>query len=73
VMFKSGDCAAQGRCWISPSCYSNRNWTIPTVWFGVLSSGKTASLFGNNVWILGSTWLPNLSTYSLAVTRSWKV
>jgi hypothetical protein len=32
-----------------------------------LSSWKTASLFGNNVWITGCTWLPSLSTHSLAV------
>jgi hypothetical protein len=28
---------------------------------GALSSWKTASMFGNNVWIMGCTWLPNLS------------
>jgi hypothetical protein len=37
------------------------------------SSWKTASLFGNNVWIMGRAWLPNLSTYSLEVIRPWRV
>jgi hypothetical protein len=27
----------------------------------------------NNVWIMGCTWLPNLSTYSLAVILPWRV
>jgi hypothetical protein len=40
---------------------------------GASSSWKTAPLFGNNVWIMGCTWLPNLSTYSLAVIRPWRV
>jgi hypothetical protein len=31
------------------------------------------SFFENNVWIMGCTWLPNLSTYSLAVIRSWRI
>jgi hypothetical protein len=72
IMFKSGDCAGQGRCWSSPSCSSNHDWTVPAVPF---SSWKAASLFGNNVWIMGCIWLPNLSTstYSLAVIRSWRV
>jgi hypothetical protein len=43
------------------------------MWMGVLSSWKTASLIGNNVWIMGCTWLPNLSTYPLTVIRSWRV
>jgi hypothetical protein len=34
---------------------------------------KTASLFGNNVWIMGCASLPNLSTYSLAVIRPLRV
>jgi hypothetical protein len=37
------------------------------------SSWKTASLFGNNMWFMWCTWLPNLSTYSLAVIRPWRV
>jgi hypothetical protein len=40
---------------------------------GHLSSWKTALFFGYNVWIMGCTWLPNLSTYSLAVIRPWRV
>jgi hypothetical protein len=43
------------------------------VWMGELSPWKTTSLFGNNVWIMWSTWLPNLSTYSLAVLQTWRV
>jgi hypothetical protein len=39
---------------------------------GALSSWKT-SLFWNNTWIMGCTWLPNLSTYSLAVIQPWRV
>jgi hypothetical protein len=31
-----------------------------------LSSWRSASLLGNNVWIMGCAWLSNLSTYSLA-------
>jgi hypothetical protein len=34
---------------------------------------ETALLFGNNTWIMRYTWLPNLSTYSLAVIRPWRV
>jgi hypothetical protein len=41
------------------------------VWMGALSSWKTTLLFWNNVWIIGCTWLPNLSTHSLAVMRPW--
>jgi hypothetical protein len=40
---------------------------------GTLSSWKTASSFGYNVWITGCTWLLNLFTYSLAVIRPWRV
>jgi hypothetical protein len=40
---------------------------------GALSSSETASLFGNNVWIMEYTLLSNLSTYSLAIIRPWKV
>jgi hypothetical protein len=68
TMSKSGDGAGQGRCWSSPLCYSNHDWRVPTVWSGALSSWKTASLFGNNVWAVGCTWLPNLPTCSLADT-----
>jgi hypothetical protein len=32
MMFKSVDCAGQGRCWSSPSGSSNHDWTIPPVW-----------------------------------------
>jgi hypothetical protein len=69
IMFKCGDCAGQGRCWTSPSCYLNHDWTVPAVRMGSLSSWKPVSLHGNNVWIMGCTWLPNLSTYSLAVAQ----
>jgi hypothetical protein len=40
---------------------------------GALSSWKTASLFRNNIWIMGYIWLPNPSTYSLAVIWPWMV
>jgi hypothetical protein len=73
IMFKSGDYADQGRCWSSPSCCSNHDRIVLSVWMGALSSWKTASLFRTNVWIMGCTWLLNLSTYSLSVIRSWKV
>jgi membrane protein insertase Oxa1/YidC/SpoIIIJ len=43
------------------------------VWMGTLSSWKTASLFRNNVWIMGCSWFANLSTYSLAVILPWMV
>jgi hypothetical protein len=69
VKFKSGDYTGQGRCWSSPSCSSNHDSTVLAVWMGGLSSCKTASLFGNNIWIMGCTWLPNLSMYSLAIIR----
>jgi hypothetical protein len=35
--------------------------------------GETASSFGNNVWIMGCTWLHNLCTYSLTVILPWRV
>jgi hypothetical protein len=40
---------------------------------GALSSLETALLFGNNVWIMVYTCLPNLSTYFLAVIRPWRI
>jgi hypothetical protein len=55
-------------------CPYNRDWTVPAVWMGALSSWKTASFLANNIWIMGcSTWLPNLSIYSLAVIWPWRV
>jgi hypothetical protein len=69
VMLKCGDCAGQGRCWSSPSCSSNHDWTVLTLWMWALCSWNVSSLFGNNVCIMGCTWLPNLSTYSLTVIR----
>jgi hypothetical protein len=68
VMFKSGECTSEGRCWSSPSWSSNHDWTDPAVWMWALPSWETASLFGNDVWIMGCTRLPNLSTYSLVVS-----
>jgi hypothetical protein len=73
MMFKSGDYAGQGRCWSSPLCSPNHDRTVSAVWLGALSSCKTASLFRYNVWIIGCTWLPNLSTYSLAIIRPWRI
>jgi hypothetical protein len=43
------------------------------VWMRAQSSSKTASLFRNNVWTMGCTWLPNLSTNSLAVIHPWRI
>jgi hypothetical protein len=40
---------------------------------GALSCWKTASLLGNNVWIMGCNWLPNMSTYFLTVVRPWRM
>jgi hypothetical protein len=36
MMFKSRDCAGQGRCWSSPSCSSNHDWTVLAVWMGTV-------------------------------------
>jgi hypothetical protein len=49
ILFRPGECAAQGKRWSSPLCFSNHNWIVPAVWMGALSSWKTAALFGNNV------------------------
>jgi hypothetical protein len=49
LMFKHGDCAGQGRC------SSNHDGILPAVLKVALSSWKNASLFGNNVWIMGCT------------------
>jgi hypothetical protein len=73
VMTKSSDCVGQGWCWSLLSCSSNHDWTEPAAWIGTLLSWKTALFFGNNVWIIGCTWLPNLFTYSLVVIRPWRV
>jgi hypothetical protein len=70
TVFKCGNCAAPGRCWNSHSCFSNHDWTFPAVWMGALPSWNPSSLFGNNVCVVS---LPNLSTYSLAVIRQWKI
>jgi hypothetical protein len=43
------------------------------VWMEALSSWRSASLYGNNVRIIGYTWLPYLSTYPLGVIRPWWV
>jgi hypothetical protein len=37
MMFKSSDCAGQGRCWSPPSCSWNYEWTVSAVWMGTLS------------------------------------
>jgi hypothetical protein len=42
------------------------------VWMGALLSWETAS-FRNNVWIMGCTRLLNLSMYSFAVIRPWRI
>jgi hypothetical protein len=43
------------------------------MWMGAFLPWKTASLFRNNIWIMGCTWLSNLSTYSLTVIWLWRV
>jgi hypothetical protein len=73
MMFKFGNCAGRGSCRSSRPCFSNHDSTVPAVWFGAFSPRKTALLFGNNIWIVGCTWLPNLSMYSLAVNFPWGV
>jgi hypothetical protein len=45
MMFKSDDCAGQGRCWSSPSCSSNHDWKVPGEWMGALSSWRITTLF----------------------------
>jgi hypothetical protein len=50
------------KAWLDSS--SCRYWGV--------SSWETARLFGNDVWTMGCTRLPNLSTYSLAVIRPWR-
>jgi hypothetical protein len=67
MTFKSGDCAGQGRCWSSPSCSWNHDWTVPSVWMRVL---ETASLFGNNVWIMGWVHLIIQPVYVLPCSNS---
>jgi hypothetical protein len=52
MIFISGDCTGQGRCWSSRVCSSNHDGIVPAVWMGALSSWKTIILFGNNVWIM---------------------
>jgi hypothetical protein len=59
--------------WNSPSCPSNHYWTVPAAWMGATSSWKTAFLFGNNVWIIGCTWLRNVSKCCLPVIWTWMV
>ena len=40
---------------------------------GEFSSWKIASLLGNNTWTIGCTWLPTMTTKSLAVIQPFKV
>jgi hypothetical protein len=66
--------ARQRRCWSPPSWSPNHDWTVPAVWRGHCHLGKLHRCSEeNNVWIMGCTWLPNLSTYSLATIRPWRV
>lgn len=51
---------------------SNHDWRVPAVWMGALSCWITTLLLENNEWIMGGIWLPNRSTYSLAVCRPWR-
>ena len=52
MIFKSGDCIGQGRCWSASPCSSNQDWTLPAVCMGESSSWKIASLLGNNIWTI---------------------
>jgi hypothetical protein len=72
MMFNFGDYAGLGRL-SSFSCSSNHEWMVRAVWMMALLSWKTASLLGNNVWIMGCIWLPNLSINSLAINQPWWV
>ena len=44
MVFKSDDCAGQGRCWNAASRCSNQDWTLLAVCTGKLSSWKTAAM-----------------------------
>jgi hypothetical protein len=46
MIFKSGNCAGQGRCWSASSCSSNQDWTLLVVCMGEVLSWKIASLLG---------------------------
>jgi len=43
------------------------------VCMGELSSWRAASLLWNSFWTIGFTWLPKISTYSLAVIRPFRI
>jgi hypothetical protein len=47
--------------------------TLLALCVGELSSWKFASLLWDNIWIIGFTWLPKISTYLLAVIRPFRV
>jgi hypothetical protein len=70
IMLKSGYCAGQRRCWSSPSCCSNHDWTVPAVWLEALSSWKTALLFRNNVWLVGWMHLITHPVHYRAMNRN---
>jgi len=44
MIFKSGDCAGQERCWSASSCSSNQEWTHLAVCMGKLSTWRKWSL-----------------------------
>jgi hypothetical protein len=73
MMSKSDDCAGHGRCWSTPSCFSNHDRTVPAVWMGPLSSWKTASLFGYNVLIMGCTLITQPVHILSCNIQPWRV
>ena len=72
MILKSGDCAGQGRCLSASSCSSNQDLTLLAVCIGKMSSWKTASLLGNNIWTIGCTQLPNVHIVT-DIIRPFKV
>ena len=73
MIFKSGNCAGQRRCWSASSFSSKQDWTLVAVCMSELSSWKIVSLLENKIWFIGCTWLPTVSTESLAVMWPFSV
>jgi len=47
----------------------NQDWTLLAVCMGESLPKKISSLSGNNLWTIGCTWLPEVSTYSPPVIQ----
>jgi hypothetical protein len=69
---RSGDCDGQGRWRNSPSCSSNHDWTVPAVWIGHYRLGELHRC-SEITFDHGMHLIAQLSTYSLAVIRPWRV